>query len=174
MKKKSIILIGLLMISFIFMASATANYSQTIEKDPCGGGTQDSAITNPLFIFTQAPTPSGDGILTVSVIGDYDYTYEWIEVMVEGTSLGQWVPGQQCSCSLLTNTYPVTRNQLLQWASDGKIEVTLVQGPSVDCFCNDSWYCSPIRNIVTLDYPGTNNSLPMQQFMKILGFGNKK
>lgn len=175
MKKKSIILIGVLLISFVFMASASANYSQTIEKDPCGGSTNDSAIINPVFIFTQAPSPSGDGILTVSAIGDYSAgnTNEYIEVVVEGTSLGQWIPGAQCSCSLLTNTYPVTRNQLLQWASDGKIEVTLVQGPSVDCFCNDSSYCSPIRNIVTLDYPGTNNSLPMQQFMKILGLGKK-
>ena len=172
--KKSIILVGVLMISFVLLASAGANYNQTIEKDPCGGGTEDSNITNPVFIFTQAPTPAGDGTLTVSAIGDYDsYTSEWIEVIVEGTSLGQWVPGQQCSCSLLTHTYPVTRNQLLQWASDGKIEVTLVQGSGVDCFCNGSSYCSPNRNIVTLDYPGANNSLPMQQFMKILGLGKK-
>jgi len=165
MKKKSIILIGVLLISFIFMASATANYTQTLSENPCQGG-----MHNPVLQFTQTPRPGGDGTLTVSAIGDYSSgnSYETIEVVVEGTTLDTWNPGAQCG-GLLTKTYTVTKSQLLQWSADGKIEVTLIQGASVGCFCDNREI-----NIVTLEYPTGSNSLPMQQFMKILGFGKKK
>jgi len=108
--------------------------------------------------------------LTISAIGDYSYgnSNETIEVVVEGTSLGIWNPGVQCG-ELRTKTYTVTKSQLLQWSADGKIEVTLIQGSSVGCFCDNREI-----NIVTLDYPSASSSLPMQQFMKILGLGKKK
>lgn len=162
--KKSIILIGVLLISFVFMASASAKYSQTLSDNPCQGG-----IHNPVLQFAQLQKPGGDGTLTVSAIGDYNSQSEWIEVIIEGTSLGQWIPGEQCSLGLLTKTYTVTRNQLLQWSADGKIEVTLVQGPNVNCLSCPNGEI----NTVTLEYP-TTGSLPMQQFMKILGLGKKK
>jgi hypothetical protein len=161
MKKKAIILLGILIISSIFMISAGANYTQTLSENPCQGG-----MHNPVLQFTQTPRPSGDGTLTVSAIGDYNAQSEWIEVIIEGTSLGQWVPGVQCG-GFRTKTYTVTRSQLLQWASDGKIEVTLVQGPSVNCICSTN------TNNVTLEYPGANNSLPMNWIIKKFGLGNK-
>jgi hypothetical protein len=165
-KKKSIILIGLLMLSLVFMASAGASYSQTLSDDYCQGGiTHDS-----VFQFTQTPKPGGDGTLTISAMGDYSYPpEEYIEVVVEGTSLGIWAPST-CDCcgTLASTTFAVTRSQLLQWSSDGKIEVTLIHNYEVNCFCSVN------RNTATLEYPGAvNNSPPMQQFMKILGFGQK-
>ena len=165
MKKKSIILIGFLMLSFVFMASASANYNQTISKNQCEGN--PSYAYDTVFEFTQTPRPSGDGTLTVSVRGDYNWIgAEDIYVIVEGTSLGQWFPGGRCST--VTKTYTVTKNQLVQWSADGKIEVTLEQDWDVNCDV-----CSNNINIVTLDYPTANNSLPMQQFMKMLGLGKK-
>ena len=164
MKNKSIILIGVLMISFVFMASASAKYSQTIEKDPCPMG---SAVTTE-FAFANTPSPGGDGTLTISAIGDYDSEFEYLDVIVEGTTLSpRWIPGQQCGANLRTTTYTITRSQIIQWMADGKIEVRLLQGPSVGCFCENREI-----NIVTLEYP-TGSSLPMQQFMKILGLGKK-
>ena len=162
--KKSMILVGVLIFSFVFMASATANYTQTLSENQCQGVKHD-----PVLQFTQTPRPAADGTLTVSAIGDYSFgnSNETIEVVVEGTSLGVWNPGVQCGSGLLTKTYTVTKSQLLQWSADGNIEVTLIQGSSVDCFCGNE------INIVTLDYPTASSSLPMQQFMKILGLGNK-
>ena len=165
MKIKSMILVGILLISSIFMISAGANYSQTIEKDPCPMG---SAIATE-FVFVDAPNPGGDGTLTISAKGDYDYSSEWIEVIVEGTSLGKWFPGEQCGANLSTTTYILPRSKISNWMVDGKIEVRLVQGPGVDCFCDNTEI-----NIVTLEYPTGSNSLPMQQFMKILDFGKKE
>ncbi|HNR43900.1 MAG TPA: hypothetical protein PKH80_01930 [Methanofastidiosum sp.] len=187
MKKKSIILIGVLLISFVLMASASANYSQTISKDQCEGRTTGEAVDT-LFEFTQAPTPRGDGTLTVSIQGDYSgATSERVGVLVEGEFLG-YVPESgyydDCLCYLLTRTFTVSQQQLSKWKADGKIEVTVVQAygtsSNVDCFCKTE-YCScgdyskcAHINEVTLEYQGANNSLPMQQFMKILGFGKEK
>jgi len=174
---KSIILIGVLLISFVFMASAGANYSQTISQYQClGVGGNGALAKNTYFQFTDAPKdPLGDGTLTVGLIGDYnDLSPPWseaVEVFVEGTSLGIWRPGVQCK-ALVTKEYPLTQSQLKEWAADGKIEVTLIQGPvneeytisEVNCFCGND------INIVTLEYTeAAKNSLPMQQFMKILG-----
>mgnify|MGYP006906715920 CR=1 FL=1 len=200
MKKKAIILVGILIISSIFMISAGANYSQTITQYPCEGVVDlyDIAAKDTVFVFTDVPkNPTGDGTLTIRVRGDYgdfypgDYS-ELIEIIVEGTSLGTWFPGQDCSDSLLTKTFTVTQQQLRGWAADGKIEVTLVQGGSeysdindVQCFCGYEDYgpyeggcpaaeCGNI-NIVTLEYEGTNRSkaLPMDWIMKKFGLGNK-
>jgi len=149
--------------------SVSANYTQTISKNQCEGNPFHAYDT--VFEFSQTPRPSGDGTLTVSVMGDYNWEgAEDIDVIVEGTSLGKWLPGWQCSSGLLTKTYTVTNNQLVQWSADGKIEVTLVQCWDVNCQA----VCSNNVNIVTLDYPTTSSSLPMQQFLKILGFGNKE
>jgi hypothetical protein len=69
---------------------------------------------------------------------------------------------------------------LREWARDGKIEVKLIQGAAlypedegivyseVNCFCDTN------INIVTLEYSGTNNSLPMNWIMKKFGLGNKE
>jgi len=51
MKKKAIILIGILIISSIFMISACANYSQTIEQNPCPGGSGQSYANDTKFVF---------------------------------------------------------------------------------------------------------------------------
>ncbi len=205
MKKKAIILIGILIISSIFMISASANYSQTIEQNPCPGGSGQSYANDTKFVFTDVPTnPTGDGTLTIRVRGDYccyggsgSYS-EAIGVVVEGTSIGAWLPGEDCDYYLLTKTYTVTQEQLRGWAADGKIEVTLVQGAAlypadegtvfsdVNCFCSESYYgpyegncptaeCGNI-NIVTLEYEGTGTtkkSLPMNWIMKKFGLGNK-
>lgn len=176
MKKKAIILIGVLLISFVFMASATANYSQTIEKDPCNG--QSEIHTIPLlYQFTQPPKPAGDGTLTISIRGDYGGSGEYATVVVEGTTLGAWGGNSStdCLCELQTTTFSISKEQISLWRADGVIEVTLTQSDIVDCFCNrsESYPCGSI-NVVTLDYPGANNSLPMQQFMKILGLGKEK
>lgn len=197
MKKKAIILVGILVISSIFIISAGANYSQTISQNPCPGGSEQSYANDTEFVFTDVPkNPTGDGTLTIKVRGDYmdfdpDYYSELIEVIVEGTSLGTWLPGGDCSYSLLTKTYTVTQQQLSKWAADGKIEVTLVQGGSeysdindVQCFCGYGDYgpyedgCDPEVcgniNIVTLEYEGTNKgTLPMDWIMKKFGLGNK-
>ena len=159
-------MIGILLISSIFIISAGANYSQTISQTQCPGGYYESYVDDTFFVFTDVPIrPTGDGTLTVSVIGDYNSQTEYIDVIVEGTTIGRWIPGEQCSSGLLTKTFTVTRNQLLQWASDGKIEVTLVQGPNVNCICSNN------INIVTLEYTGANNSLPMNWVMKHFGLG---
>ncbi|HOC77490.1 MAG TPA: hypothetical protein PKO31_02225 [Methanofastidiosum sp.] len=201
MQKKAIILIGILIISSIFMISAGANYSQTITQYPCEGVVniyQIPSAKDTIFVFTDVPkNPTGDGTLTIKVRGDYmDFQLgmysELIEVIVEGNSLGTWLPGQDCSYSLLTKTYTVTQSQLREWAADGKIEVTLVQGGSeysdinnVQCFCAESnWYsyedgCDPTVcgniNIVTLEYEGTNKgALPMDWILKKFGLGKEK
>jgi len=175
MKKNAIILVGVLLISFVLMASTGANYTQTIEKDPCDG--QSEIHTIPLlYKFTQPPKPAGDGTLTISIRGDYGGSGEYVIIVVEGTTLGTWGGNSStdCLCALQTTTFPISKEQISQWRADGVIEVTLTQSDIVDCFCNrsESYPCG-IINIVTLDYPGANNSLPMQQFMKILGFGKK-
>ena len=201
MKKKAIILVGILIISSIFMASASANYSQTITQYPCEGVSDIYGIAakETVFVFTDTPkNPTSDGTLTIMVRGDYgDFSpgqySELIEVIVEGTSLGTWLPGQDCSYSLLTKTYTVTQQQLSKWAADGKIEVTLIHGGSeysdindVQCFCADIWRvyeggCKPAVcgniNIVTLEYEGTDTakkSLPMNWIMKKFGLGKEK
>ena len=198
MKKKAIILIGILIVSSIFMISAGANYSQTIEQNQCPGGHSQSNAVDTFFVFTDVPRrPIGDGTLTVTVRGDYDYYgsigSEALDVIVVCTSLGVWLPGWQCSYSLITKTFTVTQSQLLQWSKDGKIEVKLVQGASrpgdnlknnqVNCFCAESEYdyeggCNPAEcgniNIVTLEYRGVNNSLPMNWIIKKFGLGNKE
>ncbi|KYC48203.1 MAG: hypothetical protein APG12_00545 [Candidatus Methanofastidiosum methylothiophilum] len=202
MKKKAIILIGILLISSIFMISAGANYSQTISQNPCPGGPDQNYANDTFFVFTNVPTrPTGAGTLTIKVRGDYccyggpgSYS-EAIGVVVEGTSLGAWLPGEDCSYSLITKTFTVTQEQLREWAADGKIEVTLVQGAplypedegtysDVNCFCASGYYnyeggcpaaeCGNI-NIVTLEYEGTaKKSLPMNWIMKKFGLGNKE
>jgi len=107
--------------------SVSSNYTQTISKNQCEGNPFHAYDT--VFEFSQTPRPSGDGTLTVSVRGDYNWEgAEDIDVIVEGTSLGKWLPGEQCSSGLLTKTYTVTKNQLVQWSVDGKIQVTLDQG----------------------------------------------
>jgi len=201
MQKKAIILIGILIISSIFMISAGANYSQTITQYPCEGVVDRYAFAakDTIFVFTDVPkNPTGDGTLTIKVRGDYGDFYpgnysELIEVIVEGTSLGTWLPGGDCSYSLLTNTYTVTQSQLRGWAKDGKIEVKLIQGGSeysdinnVQCFCAESWYsyedgCDPAVcgniNIVTLEYEGTDTTkkaLPIDWIMKKFGLGKEK
>jgi len=170
MKKKAIILVGILIISSIFMISAGANYSQTISQNQCPGGTIQSYANDTEFVFTDVPKRSvGDGTLTVSVLGDYSYPpSEYIDVVVEGTPLGRWAPAT-CDCcgTVGETTFTVTREQLRDWAKDGKIEVTLVQGGEVNCFCSTN------INIVTLEYEGTNKSLPMDWIMKKFGLGNK-
>ena len=169
MKKKAIILVGILIISSIFMISAGANYSQTISQNQCLGKGPGVTAADTFFVFTDVPKrPVGDGTLTVSVLGDYDSNLEYIDVIVEGTTIGRWVPGTQCPVSLLTKTFTVTQSQLLQWASDGKVEVTLVQGPDVNCFCSTN------TNNVTLEYTGVNNSLPMNWIIKKFGLGKEK
>jgi len=198
MKKKAIILIGILIISSIFMISAGANYSQTITQYPCEGVVDLGAIAakDTVFVFTDVPkNPTGDGTLTIRVRGDYGdfypgYYSELIEIIVEGTSLGTWLPGQDCFYSLLTKTFTVTQEQLRGWAVDGKIEVTLVQGGSeysdindIQCFCGYGDYgpyedgCDPEVcgniNIVTLEYEGGTKALPMDWIMKKFGLGNK-
>lgn len=200
MKKKAIILVGILIISSIFMISAGANYSQTITQYTCEGVVYffDVAAKDTVFVFTGVPkNPAADGTLTIRVRGDYggfspgSYS-ELIEVIVEGTSLGNWLPGQDCSYSLLTKTYTVTQQQLSEWAADGKIEVTLVQGGSeysdinsVQCICAYDEYYGPYEggcsaaecgniNIVTLEYTGANNSLPMNWIIKKFGLGKEK
>lgn len=169
MKKKAIILAGILIISSIFMISAGANYSQTISQNQCSGS-YDADDT--FFVFTDVPKrPIGDGTLTVSVLGDYDDDDEYIDIIVEGKTIARWVPGAQCPESHLTKTFTVTHSQLLQWAADGKIEVKLVQGPDVNCFCGTN------INIVTLEYEGTGTakkSLPMDWIIKKFGLGKEK
>lgn len=173
MKKKSIILIGILLISFIFMASASAKYSQTIEKNQCSAG-YDAIDTE--FVFVDTPKPSGNGALTVSIQGDYyGGASERVGVLVEGEFLG-YVPESgnydDCLSYLLTRTFTVSQQQLNNWNTDGKIEVKLVQAygygnGDVECFCSTN------RNIVTLEYTGANNSLPMNWIMKKFGLGKK-
>jgi hypothetical protein len=166
------------------MASAGANYSQTISKNQCDGN--PSLANDTEFVFTDVPkNPTTDGTFTIKVKGDYccygEGYSEAIGVVVEGTSIGAWLPGEDCPLDFLTHTFIVTREQLREWAADGKIEVKLVQGVAlypadegavysdVQCFCSEN------INIVTLEYGGTNNSkaLPMQWIMKKFGLGNK-
>ena len=185
--KKSIIFVGVLLILFVLMASAGANYNQTISKDQCEGRTSGDAVDT-LFEFTEVPTPRGDGTLTVSIQGDYSGDpSERVGVLVEGEFLG-YVPESgfydDCLCYLLTRNFTVTQQQINRWKADGKIEVTVVQAygtssDDVECFCKTE-YCScgdfskcAHINEVTLEYQGANNSPPMQQFMKILDFGQK-
>ncbi len=187
MKKTAMILMGILMISSIFMIGVGANYSQTIEQNQCLGGPEYANDT--FFVFTDVPTnPTSGGTFTIKVKGDYccygGYRSfsEAIGVVVEGTSIGAWLPGYDCPSNFLTKTFPVTQDQLRQWASDGKIEVKLVQGAAlypadegtvysdVNCFCTQN------INIVTLEYQGTNISkaLPMNWIMKKFGLGKEK
>ena len=193
MKKKAIILIGILIVSSIFMISAGANYSQTIEQNQCPGGHSQSNAVDTFFVFTDVPRrPIGDGILTVKIKGDYNgHEYERVGVVVEGNFLG-FVPESgyydDCLCEFLTREFTVTQQQLREWTMDGKIEITLVQGygyagqHDVNCFCGPEGYCSDSCggqvcgniNIVTLEYRGVNNSLPMDWIIKKFGLGNKE
>ena len=186
MKKTAMILMGILMISSIFMIGVGANYSQTIEQNQCLGGPEYANDT--FFVFTDVPTnPTGDGTLTIKVRGDHccyggqgSYS-EAIGVVVEGTSIGAWLPGQDCPLDFLTHTFIVTQSQLREWAKDGKIEVKLIQGAALypadegTVFSDVNCFCGNEINIVTLEYEGTNNSkaLPMQWIMKKFGLGNK-
>lgn len=179
--KKSMIFVGIILISFVFMASASAAYKQTIIKELECADEEDEAYDTE-FIFTDVPA-TGAYTLTVSIKGDYNGydDEEYVEIFIEGTSFGVLPEGEnedwQCSCEFLTKTVTLTKEQIVQWMSDGQIVVTLEQGEDVDCFCGeeecrceDTSKCGNI-NMVTLESPG--NSLPMQQFMKILGFGQK-
>lgn len=169
MKKKAIILIGILIVSSIFMISAGANYNKTISQNQCPGSNHPDYANDTFFVFTDVPIrPIGDGTLTVSVLGDYNsQSSEYIDIIVEGTTIARWVPGYQCPESHMTKTFTVTQSQLLKWTADGKIEVKLVQGPDVNCICDTN------INIVTLEYRGVNNSLPMDWIIKKFGLGNK-
>ncbi|OQC18164.1 MAG: hypothetical protein BWX72_00225 [Firmicutes bacterium ADurb.Bin080] len=190
MKKKAIILVGILIVSSIFMISAGANYNKTISQNQCPRVPSQNDADDTFFVFTDVPIrPIGDGTLTVKVKGDYccyggggegRVFSEAIGVVVEGTSIGAWLPGQDCPLDFLTHTFIVTQSQLREWARDGKIEVKLIQGAAlypedegivyseVNCFCDTN------INIVTLEYSGTNNSLPMNWIMKKFGLGNKE
>ena len=183
MKKSAIILVGILIISSVFMISAGATYKQTIIKElVCEdeeGGAYDTE-----FIFTDVPA-TGTYTLTVSIKGDYNgYDEdEYVEIFIEGTSFGVLPEGYnwdwQCSCEFLTKTVTLTKAQISQWMADGKIVVTLKQGEDVDCFCGDddcncedTSKCGNI-NIVTLESSGASNSLPMDWIIKKFGLGNK-
>ena len=178
------------------MISVGANYSQTISQNQCPGGSSQSYASNTEFVFTDVPKrPMGDGTLTVRVRGDYDFgreppggVSEGISVVVEGVVIEPlWVPETQCSFGLLTKTFILPQEKLREWATDGKIEVTLVQGGigylnEVNCFCSargtyeggcPAAECGNI-NIVTLEYTGANNSLPMNWIIKKFGLGKEK
>jgi len=161
------------------------NYDREISKNLiCEDGEDEAYDTE--FIFTNLPMATGNGTLTVKIKGDYNGydDEEYVEVVVEGTSLGVLPEGfsedWQCSCEFLTRTFTVTQAQINQWAADGRIEVTLVQGEDVDCFCGeyecdceDNSQCGDI-NIVRLKYPGgAKKSLPMDWIMKKFSLGNK-
>jgi hypothetical protein len=189
MKKHAIILIGVLLISFIFMASASAAYKQTIVKElECEDEEYEEEAYDTEFIFTNVPA-TGPYTLTVSIKGDYNgyNAGEYVEIFIEGTSFGVFPEGYngdwQCSCEFLTKTVTLTQAQVSQWMSDGQIVVTLEQGFDVDCFCGeDSWddmcKCGDTSkctntNMVTLESSGASNSLPMDWIMKKFGLGNK-
>jgi hypothetical protein len=193
MKKKAIILAGILIISSIFMISAGANYSQTISQNPCPGSYSQEHADDTFFVFTDVPTnPTGDGTLTVKIKGDYDgYDYERVGVVVEGNFLG-FVPESgyydDCLCEFFTREFTVTQKQLRDWAMDGKIEIALVQGygydgqHDVNCFCGPEDYCSSSCgdqvcgniHVVTLEYTGGKKSLPMDWIIKKFGLGKEK
>ena len=184
MKKSAIILVGILIISSIFMISAGANYSQTIIKElVCEDYDEEAYDTE--FIFTNVPA-TGTYTLTVSIKGDYNgyTTDEHVEIFIEGTSFGVLPEGYnedwQCSCEFLTKTVTLTQAQISQWMADGQIVVTLEQGEDVDCFCGDDGCrcgdnskCGNI-NMVTLESSGASNSLPMNWIMKKFGLGSKE
>ncbi|HOC77517.1 MAG TPA: hypothetical protein PLO36_02985 [Methanofastidiosum sp.] len=187
MKKNAIILIGLLMISFVFMASASASYRQTIVKElECEDEDEEAYDTE--FVFTNVPA-TGPYTLTVSIKGDYNGfdEDEYVKIFIEGTSFGVLPEGYnadwQCSCGFLTKTVTLTQAQISQWMTDGKIKVTLKQGYNVDCFCGESanksdCKCGDISkctntNMVTLESSGANNSLPMDWILKKFGLGKK-
>ena len=183
MKKKAIILVGVLLISFVFMGSASASYRQTIiEELECAYGSDGAYDTE--FIFTNVPA-TGAYTLTVSIKGDYNGydDDEHVEIFIEGTSFGVLPEGYnddwQCSCEFLTKTVTLTKSQINQWMADGKIVVTLEQGEDVDCFCGeegcvcgDNSKCGNI-NMVTLESSSAKNSLPMDWIMKKFGLGKK-
>jgi len=161
------------------------NYDREISKNLICEDGEDNAYDTE-FIFTNLPVATGNGTLTVKIKGDYNGydDDEYVEVFVEGTSLGVFPEGEnkdwQCSCEFLTRTFTVTQAQINQWAADGRIEVTLVQGEDVDCFCGeedcqceDNSKCTN-TNMVRLKYPGgAKKSLPMDWIMKKFGLGNK-
>jgi hypothetical protein len=116
MKKKTFILIGVLLFLSLFLVSATTDYSQTLSEDYCAGGRH-----NPVLEFTQTPKPGGDGTLTIKARGDYSYpSLEYIDVVVEGTNLGRWAPNT-CDCCV---PWQVLLLQLL--------EVSYLNGPPIE------------------------------------------
>ncbi len=111
-------------------------------------GRTERGIT--VHVFENAPEATSDGFINVSVRGDFNSQSEYADVYVEGDYLGRVNPGAgwQCNANWYTVSFPVTKDQINKWNSDGKIEVTVINSPAVGTFCTYN------QHMVNISYDG--------------------
>lgn len=119
---------GILGISVFFAAAADA---QTIGFGPQNNPT-DGAVTT--FGLVVPAGDTGDQQLTVAYAGDLDSASEFIEVFVDGASVGILNGGAQCRGSQ-SDTLTVPDAIYTAAAADGSVDVAFDASPGVNAFC---------------------------------------
>jgi hypothetical protein len=117
-------------------------YDQTMSNVAvsCNGGT----IT---VNFPAAPSPLGNGTITVSGTVDSDDSTEYLYVYGEGGTLLGTMFGAQPDCAFQTGSTTVSQSQLQSYQADGTITLQITTGLDLDCFC------APDQVSVELSYP---------------------
>jgi subtilisin family serine protease len=78
--------------------------------------------------------PGLDGSIRLATDGDFSAPGETATLIVEGTTLG--MAGQRGSdCTADSTDFALTDSQLAEWGADRRVQVTVVNSPTVDPFC---------------------------------------
>jgi hypothetical protein len=136
-------------------------FNQTIQQEyPLVNGDDCSDQGILAFGFsTGGLTPSGDGTLTCSAVGDLDdgpvaaYTINF-----EGAGdLSPGLGGSDGECNLpgVTEVYNISLASLQAAAADGTIQVTATPGAGLQCFCDPGSGDTPNQVTCTLEFPAS-------------------
>jgi type II secretory pathway pseudopilin PulG len=139
---------------------AQYQFNQTIQQQFALDADDDCEVQGNLqFTFlTGGLTPSGDGTLTCSAVGDLDggLPGEAYTINFEGSDLSPLLGGNvpnQCDPVPVTQIYNIPLASMQTAAGDGTIFVTAIPGTSLDCFCGDDPGESNNQVTCTLEFP---------------------
>ena len=127
--------------SFVGLGFGTAERGAVLGRgESSGGGTlslrQDNNVFSPnvlTFDFASAPTPQGDGVLTLTTVSDLDLTTEFLTLDAEGLFSQNLFGLGGLQQQLVTTTVNISQSQLAAMlADDGNITFTVTPSSSVN------------------------------------------
>jgi hypothetical protein len=159
--------------SFIDLGLGTAQRGAVLGRGDGDGSfpsslTQENVVSSPnvlTFDFTGAPTPLGDGVLTVSAVADLDLSAEFLTLDAEGLLIQDLFVTGGLQQSLVSTTVNLSQAQLeAMLADDGVITFTVTPSSGVNSLGD---------NFLTLDlsYPTVSSSSTTDIYSFTLGAG---